>query len=493
MARRGRVRPGRRGDLDRRHRGRARAAAVGAPSPFGSLHRRFRAGAAHRDGREAGDRGAPPHRELPPARRVRAAAIQGADSRGSRRALGARSRDRSLPRARRPGARGEPSCPDRPRRGSAAALLLDWVAAGARHGGARDAEEHAALRPRRGGATRAAGHRSQDRRVRMVVGARRAAGPSRRTRRLSAHAQAARPSPGRPCGGRGHAAPMGRRRDPLRRRGAGGRARMAVRRGSVPAVPRSRARPASRSHRLRRPAGRRHRVVVSRGARCGRAVDGTGQGLLVHAAVPRRSPEDGAVYGLRRRVRGHDARRAARGILGPLARRVRGRRPEPARVGRGRIGLPRIHRGQDAGEDPHRVPGRGADRARRARRAEARTVLRGGAGGGGGAGADGILGPRRERRRDLGRSRARLRGDAGRGHDRRGGDRGCGGGSRCARDPRAQRHGRQSVDGTAAVSDRSSRCLRRLADVLPARRPRARTAAQQPDLREALIIPAGGR
>ncbi|PYN90791.1 MAG: hypothetical protein DMD87_00725 [Candidatus Rokuibacteriota bacterium] len=210
---------------------------------------------------------------------------------------------------------------------------------------------------------------------------------------------------------------------------------------------------------------------------------GTDQGFLVHAAVPRRSHEDGAVHGLRRRVRGHDADRSARGVLGPPARPVRRGRPEPARVGRRRVRLSRLHRGKDPGKGADRVPRRGAERARRARRTQARPVLRGRAGGRGRAGADGVLGAGRRHLRSRGRSRAGVGGHADRRHGGRRGDRGPG--ARGARNARAQWRRRESVDGHAAVPGRAPRHLRRLADVLPARRARPRPAPEQPDLRQA--------
>jgi hypothetical protein len=222
-----------RGAADRRRvaplgrRSRARAAAGRPPRAFRPLHRRFLPRAADRDGREAGDRRAAPHRELPPARRVRPAAVQSADPRGARRALGARRRHRSLSEPGRAGARREPARADRPGRGGAAALLLDGSPLALRHDSARDAEEHAGLRPRRWRAARPAGDRQPDRRVRLVVGARRAARRAPDSGGLSAHAQAARAPQGRTSRGGGQAASLARRLRPVRGRRRRARTRLA--------------------------------------------------------------------------------------------------------------------------------------------------------------------------------------------------------------------------------------------------------------------------
>jgi hypothetical protein len=133
----------------------------------------------------------------------------------------------------------------------------------------------------------------------------------------------------------------------------------------------------------------------------------TGQGLLVHAAVPRRSPEDGAVHGLRRRVRGH-ARRAARGswdrLLGEFAA---GDQSRP-RWAVGESGFHGFTAGKTLGKIrtvflvEERTERAMPDALKRGRFYAVEQDR-------GGAGADGILGPRRELRRDLGRSRARPR------------------------------------------------------------------------------------
>ena len=266
-----------------------RAPARRSARPLRSLDRRFPARAARHDGREGGRRRAPPQRKLPPARRVRPAAVPRADARRPRGALDPRPRRRAVPRARRRGAAAEPARADPARGGSAAALLLDRLAADARHDGPQHAEEPPRLRRHRSrGARLAADQRERGRRALHLGGGDRP--------RAGTPPDPGRPAPPDEAAGAPAGRPGGRRRpppaldggwEPVRPGRARARARLAVDRGSLSALRGPRAQAPPGPDRPRGPPRRRDGVVPARGARQRRAVVRPRARRLAHRPVSR--------------------------------------------------------------------------------------------------------------------------------------------------------------------------------------------------------------
>ena len=311
----GRRRPGRRA----RARARCRARAL-RPD-----HRRLHPGGAGGAGRPAGDRRPAARRELPAARGLRPAAVPRADAGEPARALG-RRRARGLlrPRGRGPAATAARAARSRGR--GDAALSLDRLGGRARPHRAQPPEERPRVRPHRSGRAGLAARRrpATGRPLHRAVADR---CPARAAARARGDA-AAPPPPGPPPTGprrrRRRTPPgVGARWSAVRRRRRRPRTRLAVHDRSVPDLvgPGHRALPGS--DRSRRAARRRRRVVVPGGARHRRAAVRSGAGGLAHRALSRRPAEDVPLHGVRRRVRGHQHLRAARGRLGPPARRVR--------------------------------------------------------------------------------------------------------------------------------------------------------------------------
>ena len=358
---RGDVRPpAARGRARGRRRRRVRAPARGPPRPLRPHDRRFPARAAPDDGGEGRRRRAPAERELPAPHRVRAAALPRAHAGRARGALGPGPRAGALPPARRRGAHPEPARPAPPGRRGAPALPLDGRAVAARHGAPRHAEESPRLRRDRprGPAGTPGREQRRRRRLRRVGGAGPRPRPPRRARRGARRDEASGPRACRAqCRRRPPPASLPGRA-PARHRRDGVRPRLALRDGAVSALPRARFRTSPGAHRLRGPARGRHRLVVPGGARQRRAVGRARAGRLADGPVHRRPPADRPLHGLRRDLRGHDALRAPGRRLGPTPLAVRGGRAQPARVGGGRVGLPRIERGQAGGADPDGVPRR---------------------------------------------------------------------------------------------------------------------------------------